>query len=178
MATPKVHRQKDVFGYTQPVDDELQDNVFQTDIVPPSSLPRVPASVTRPLSKGRTNERSGRPIVVSTPSRTFLRSNFNDVSFVPPSSPLQVRDKYSQLHYDTASSVEKTTRLQTNIHTGGNLVTATPQKVRKLNLDGVATCPDSVQKSMHDSKSMPPETNHDDNDLYKALGWDDIDDFA
>lgn len=187
-ATPKANRRKDIFTETQ--SNSVPTIVEDADwsAIPPSSLPRIPQSVTRPSR----DEQTKNPLfaIQATPTRkptsTLTRSGngFLDVAAVEGGyqalSPLQPGRSSAQLFNlgpETAvpqsswssQGVQETPAKQKSdamlVHSHPILSTPIFGK-ENMGLKGGASC----------GLDRAPGRNAGEDSIYKALGWDDADD--
>jgi hypothetical protein len=181
-ATPRAQRQKEMFA--QPQLPDLAKTIEKADwaVIPPSSLPRIPQSVTRPL---RDSFPARNPLLASvqaTPSRKsmssisqrmdgFLGTGPIDFSDFPPSSPLHIRRSSAQLFTALPDLAEE-------ISASSNGIQETPVKRRPLvghshpNVQG----PSCDKENQRGESNLQQFTGTHEESIYKSLGWDDADD--
>lgn len=183
-ATPKANRQKEMF--TRPHNSSSEQRIDDSFVIPPSSLPKIPQSVSRP-SCGPSPINPFFSSVQATPTRRsippFSRVPGNTGAFSgdhPPSSPLHVRRSSGQLFTTVPASTTKTNSAFTSFD-----ILDTP--IKSMTGHGHSTAlerdddKENIQKHNQVEKHLPQHeidevTNED--SIYKALGWDDIDELA
>ena len=190
IATPKANRQKDVFSGSQsfrlPTGFQEQETV-----IPPSSLPRIPQSVSRMPDERAPN----RPIFTSIqvtptrksvpafyqPERSLLGAGGVEHGTFPPSSPLHVRRSSAQLFTVVPESGIKKAP-NPSIHYG---IQETPVKKRSGTMLDPSVCgltsnnKENVSKGGAKLIDAVASTNMGitkEESIYHSLGWDDADD--
>jgi DNA replication regulator SLD3 len=205
LSTPKGNRRKDLAVEKRPILGLDLEQCHELDVIPPSSLPRVPLSVPRPPSTRESEKtllceatpaRPGIKIVSAiygTPShgQTNSPSRLSGISLgggsqnygaLPP-SPLQARcsgkQQFLNISVSFAQTVECTPSKVAAVH-------ATPSKHGKLNFTEADTSSNSpniiiegpgIEETKNTSNSGFQRDKADDS-IYKSLGWDDYDELA
>lgn len=186
-ATPKADRRKDIF--TEKPTNSVPQAAEDADwgVIPPSSLPRIPQSVTRPS----TDDRTKNPLfsVQATPTRKPTanqvkgRNGFLDVATIEggcqPLSPLQLGRSGSQLF----NLGPETSGPQSSWSSQGEQETPAKPKSEAMLVHShpILSTPVYGKENMGSRGGMSDglkraigKTQED--SIYTALGWDDPDD--
>ncbi len=205
LSTPKGNRRKDLGIEKCPTLGLDLEQIHGLDVIPPSSLPRVPLPVPRALSTRVSEKRlfceatpvrpgnNINPAFLGTPSRAqtkspprllgmFLGAGTQNLGGLP-TSPLQARrygrQQFLDIPISFSQAVECSPSKVVAVH-------ATPIKQGKLNFTEVDACskpPDitiegaSMVETENVGKSNVPPGGEDDS-IYKSLGWDDYDELT
>jgi DNA replication regulator SLD3 len=202
MATPKNNRYKDMVGesQSQPKDIYEADAEVEPIVIPPSSLPRIPESAVRPnagrnLDEGLLCEATPLkprselrlPAIQETPLKMASFSGFTNkpssghIAIPPSPSPPPSRSG-SSAHYlripsSTSFEAPRAKRKENQI------IFATPVKNAQSTIDEFVT-PLKPLNLTSNPEAPPAKTGFleeekpiEEGSIYKALGWDDMDDF-
>jgi hypothetical protein len=199
LSTPKANRRKDLAVEKRPVIGLDLEQSHELDVIPPSSIPRVPLSSAcapstqesvKTLLCEATPARPGTkisPAIFGTPSHAqrkspprlssmFLGAGSQNHSGLPQ-SPLQTRrsgkQKYLDIPTSLAQAVECTPSKEVAVH-------ATPVKQGKPNSIAYSNPPDIIIERAGIVKTGNVSTSdiqrgRENDSIYKSLGWDDYD---
>jgi DNA replication regulator SLD3 len=185
-ATPKANRRQDMFTAAHRSNVPLVMEDAETSAIPPSSLPRIPQSVTRPSSE----DQAKNPLfaIQATPTRKSTSvarggKGFLDVtaaeSSYQPLTPLQPGRSSKQLF----NLGQETVVPQSSWSSQGVQETPAKQKSEAMLVHGhpILSTPISgkenlVSKGVVNCGMEQEPRKIGDDCIYKALGWDDADD--
>lgn len=199
LATPKGNRRKDLAVDKRPIVGLDLEQSHELDVIPPSSIPRIPLSTARfpstqesekALLCEATPARPGTkvsPAIFRTPSsgqmklspcisNNFLGGGLQDRHGLPQ-SPLQARQsgrrQYLDIPISFAQAVECTPSKPVTVH-------ATPVKQGKLNFIAHSNPPDIVVEGAgaDEIRDVDVPRGKEDDSIYKSLGWDDYDELT
>jgi len=183
-ATPKANRQKDIFA--RPFHSSTERIIDDSMIIPPSSLPKIPQSVSR--SSGGLSSRNpflssvqATPTRKSVPAFSKLSGNMGFFSGdCPPSSPLHIRRSSAQLFNAVPDSAIKKPAGTILSGVADTPIKSTTGHGHPVMLE-IGSNKENLQQGSEVEK-MFSQSKHDEvtneESIYKALGWDDIDELA
>lgn len=193
-ATPKANRQKDLFSDSQNLRLPQIAQEEKSTVIPPSSLPRIPQSISRPSHE---RPSGGDPLLASiqaTPTRkavpalsqvehSLTGANGLSHGAFPPSSPLHARRSSAQLFNVVPESAGKSSS-----STASYGIQETPVKKRSETLLDHSH-PSMPGPSCYNKENVGIERGavvntglskingtRKEESIYHSLGWDDADD--
>jgi DNA replication regulator SLD3 len=176
-ATPKANRQKDMFARPQHSSSERR--VDDSFVIPPSSLPKIPQSVVR-SSGGLSSRNPFLSSVQATPTRKSVPAFSRNIDTFsvdhPPSSPLHMRRSSGQLFTVVPASTIK-------IPSASRFLGITDTPIKSMTGHGhsidleMGSNKENLQQGEigNFNQNQHDEVTNEDS-IYKALGWDDVDD--
>ncbi|KAH6719315.1 DNA replication regulator SLD3-domain-containing protein [Leptodontidium sp. MPI-SDFR-AT-0119] len=184
-ATPKANRQRDMFAQQSQM-SSLERMVGEASMVPASSIPRIPQSVSRSSGGGLQNN----PLfshVQATPTRksvpAFPRRSTAEMDFGGiPSSPLHVRRSSAQLFTAVPDSAVKNPSTSLSYEVDDTPVKKRPASSLDHGHPSMASLGSDkendqlLRNAAADGGLRGGVGQSKDESIYKTLGWDDNDD--
>ncbi|KAH7330385.1 DNA replication regulator SLD3-domain-containing protein [Rhexocercosporidium sp. MPI-PUGE-AT-0058] len=184
-ATPKANRQRDMFAQQSQM-SSLERMVGESSMIPASSIPRIPQSVSRSSGGGHQNN----PLlshVQATPTRkavpAFPRRSMAEMDFGGiPSSPLHVRWSSAQLFTAVPDSAVKNTSAPLSYGVDDTPIKKRPASSLGHGHPSMASFGSDKENDQLERKAAVDVGlrgsigSSKDESIYKALGWDDNDD--
>lgn len=186
LSTPKGNRQKEATAISYPIHELTSEQDHELEVIPPSSIPRIPLSAARTANNRESEQKS---LCKATPARsrpgTHLATGSQNYGGLPSCSPLQAKCSRKQqlLHIPApfAARIGCTPRKMVTVH-------ATPCKQEKTNtlpedapmysLNITIEAAGMEETENTDISGVPRDGARNVNSIYKSLGWDDYDDIA
>ncbi|KAH7383603.1 DNA replication regulator SLD3-domain-containing protein [Cadophora sp. MPI-SDFR-AT-0126] len=183
-ATPKANRQRDIFAQQSQM-SSLERMVGEAAMIPASSAPRIPQSVSRSSGGFQSNPLFSdvqatptRKAVPAFPQRSTSAMNFGGI----PSSPLHVRRSSAQLFNAVPDSVVKNPSASLSYGIDDTPVKRRPASSLEHSHPMLASFgsdkenDQSGKKAVDDVGLRRSLGEGKEESIYKALGWDDNDD--